>query len=188
MEFRILGSLEVHEAGGRLALGGPQQRAFLAVLLLHRNQVVSTDRVIDALWGGEAPKSRTHTLQVYASRLRKLFAGDGEPRLQTRAPGYLLRVETDELDRDRFERLARAGRDALAAARYAEAAPVLREALALHRGPALADVAYEPFAAAEIARLEELHGAVLEDRVAAELALGEHARLVGELQGLVSRS
>src|SRR4051794_19425818 len=106
MEFRILGSLEVHADGGRLALGGPQQRAFLAVLLLHRNQVVSTDRLIDALWGGEAPQSRSHTLQVYAPRLRKLFAGDAEPRLQTRAPGYLLRVEPGELDLDRFDGLA----------------------------------------------------------------------------------
>ena len=129
-----------------LALGGGKQRALLAVLLLHANEVVSTDRLLDDLWGSSPPATAAKSIQVYVSRLRKEL-GDG--RLVTRPPGYVLRVDRPSSTSARFERL-------VGEARVAEperAARKLREALALWRGPPLADLAYEPFAQAEIARL-----------------------------------
>ena len=155
MEFRLLGPLAVVRHDRSLPLGAPKQRSLLAVLLLHANDVVSTERLIDELWGASPPATVAKSIQVYVSRLRKLL-GDG--RLLTRAPGYALRVDTSELDVARFERLV-AEADA---ADPAATAKTLREALALWRGPPLADLAFEPFAQAEIARLEELRLAVLE--------------------------
>jgi DNA-binding SARP family transcriptional activator len=180
MDFRLLGPLEVVERDRPLALGGVKQRSLLAILLLEANALVSTDRLIDQLWGATPPATCGKSIQVYVSRLRKEL-GDG--RLATRAPGYVLRVDPSELDLARFEQLA-------AEARRADpetAARKLRDALALWRGPPLADLAYEPFAQAEIARLEELRLAVLEQRIDADLALGRHAELVGELEALVAR-
>ena len=178
MDFRLLGPLEVVEHDRLLALGGGRQRSLFAVLLLHANEVVSNDRLIDALWGQTPPATAAKSVQVYVSRLRKEL---GEGRLVTRAPGYLLTVERSELDLGRFEQL-------LGEARTADpssAAELLRRALALWRGPALGDLAYEPFVQNEIARLEELRWAALEQRIDTDLACGRHADLVGELEGLV---
>jgi DNA-binding SARP family transcriptional activator len=179
VEFRLLGPLEVIEHGRVLALGRGRPRSLFGVLLLHANQVVSTDRLIDALWGQTPPVTAPKSIQVYVSRLRKEL---GEGRLLTQAPGYVLHVDRSELDLGRFERL-------LAEARNADpqsAAQKLRRALELWRGPALADLAYEPFVQTEIARLEELRWVALEHRIEADLASGRHAELVGELEALVA--
>src|SRR5204862_62466 len=167
MEFRILGPLEVLSDGRALDLGGQKQRALLALLLLEANRVVSSDRLIDALWEEEPTATAQKGLQVYVSQLRKLL---GKERLQTKAPGYLLRVEPEELDLARFERLQAEGR--------------LREALALWRGPPLAEFAYHRFAQAQISRLEELRLVCLEGRIEQDLARGQHRALVGELEAL----
>lgn len=186
MEFRILGPLDVLEGTRSLQLGGSKQRALLAVLLLHAGEVVSTDRLIDELWGELPPSTAAHTIQVFVSRLRKLLASvDPEPRILTRAPGYLLRVERDELDLHRVERLVRAGREALADGQPERASALLAEAVSLWRGPSLADFAYEPFAQAAVARLDELRLAALEERIEADLAGGRHGELVAELEALV---
>lgn len=184
MEFRILGPLEVvNDDGVLLPLGGIKPRAVLAVLLLHANQPVRAEQLALALWGAEAPAGAIRTVQVHVSRLRKAL-GDGEI-LETTAAGYRLRVHPAELDVERFERLADDGQRALAAGQAEHAAGVLREALALWRGPPLADLAFEVFAQAEIMRLEDQRLSVLEARVEADLAAGRHAELVTELQQLV---
>ncbi len=183
MEFRILGPLEVRNAAGPVALGGSKPRAVFAVLLLRANEPVHPERLALALWGEEVPASAVKTVQVYVSRLRKAL---GDPDALTTTPaGYRLRVLAGELDAERFARLVADGRRDLAAGRPEDAAAVLREALALWRGPALADLAFEPFAQAEIARLEEQRLDALEERVEADLAAGRHAQLAGELHQLV---
>jgi len=179
VEFRLLGPLEVIEHGRALNLGPGKQRALLAILLLHANEVVSAARLIDDLWPEGAPRTATKSVQVYVSGLRKQL---GERRLVTRKPGYLLRVEPDELDGARFERIASEAREA----GPARAAARLREALALWRGPPLADLADEHFARPEIARLEGLRLAALEHRIDADLEARRHAELVGELEALVT--
>ena len=171
MEFRILGPLEVVEEGREVALGGARQRALLAILLTRVNEVVSTDRLIDELWGEAAPRTALNTLQFYVSQLRKALGAD---RIVTRPPGYTIRVDPGELDLERFERLLEQG-----------GSERLREALDLWRGPALADFSYERFAQAEITRLEELRLAALEERIEADLAVGRHAQLAGELEALI---
>jgi DNA-binding SARP family transcriptional activator/tetratricopeptide (TPR) repeat protein len=171
--------------GAPVALGAPQQRALLALLLLDANEAVSRDRLVDGLWGDKPPASAAKLVQIYVSRLRKVL----EPRdsvLVTRPTGYMLRVAPGALDLDRFEDLAREGREALAAGAPDAAARHLREALALWRGPPLADFTFEPFAAAEIGRLGELRLAALEDRVQADLDLGTPG-LTGELELLIAR-
>src|SRR5690349_3922244 len=180
MEFRLLGPLEVVEDGRALALGGRKQRSLLAVLLLHANDVVSTELLVDEIWGASPPATVAKSVQVYVSRLRKEL-GDG--RLATQVPGYRLRVEPSELDLLRFEALVReaVGTDPSAAR------ALLREALALWRGPPLADLAYEPFAQAPVARLEDLRLAALEQRIEADLTCGEHAALTSELEALVAQ-
>ena len=183
LEFRILGALEVREHGRALSLGAPQQRALLAVLLLHRREVVSTDRLIDGLWGGRPPDRATKTVQVYVSRLRKAL---GDAVLITRGGGYVLEVGEDQTDADRFERLAAEGREALEGGDAKQAAEALRSALQLWRGEPLADFTFEEFARSEIARLEELRLAVLENRIEADLELGRHGSLVPELERLVA--
>jgi YVTN family beta-propeller protein len=182
MEFRILGPIEVTEAGRSVALGPAKQRALLAALLVHANEAVSTERLIDELWGEGPPAKAAKSVQVYVSQLRKAL-GDG--RLETSGRGYLLHVPVGTLDAERFQTLLAEGREALAGGEASRAAETLGAALALWRGPALSDVAYEPFAQAEIARLEELRLAALEERIEADLALGRHADLVAELEGLV---
>ena len=175
----MLGPLEVVVDGRPLALGGARQRALLAVLLTRANEVVSTDRLIDELWGEHAPKKAANALQYHVSRLRKLL-GPEHPII-TKEPGYLIRVGPDELDLLRFECLVEEGQRASPEA----AASLLRDALALWRGPALADVAHESFAQAEILRLEELRLVALEGRIDADLALGRDSELVAELEALV---
>ena len=184
MEFRILGPVEVHSERVALTLGGVEPRAILAMLLLHANEPVSADRLALALWGSDAPPSAVKRIQVHVSRLRKAL-GDSEI-LSTTSAGYLLRVLPGELDAERFAKLADEGRRALVDGHAEHAAALLREALALSRGPPLADLAFEPFAPTEIARLEEQRLAALEARVAADLCLNRHAALVGELRRLVS--
>jgi predicted ATPase/DNA-binding SARP family transcriptional activator len=181
-EFGLLGPLKVTREGTELTLGGPKQRALLAILLLEANTAVSADRLIDALWGDRPPDTAKNTLQVYVSQLRKLLP-DGS--LETVPPGYRLAVEPEALDLARFEELAHQGRAALGIGDAATAAQALGAALALWRGPALADLALEEFAQAEAARLEELPLAVLEDRIEADLALGRHGPLVAELEHLI---
>src|SRR4051794_34330636 len=180
MEFCVLGPLEVAEGGRPLVVQGAKQRALLALLLLHANQVVPNDRIIDELWGGDPPQSGLTALQVRISQLRKALGAHGT-RLETRAPGYVFRLERDELDLHRFERLT----EQAARAEPAEAVELLREALALWRGAPLAEFTYDSFARAAIGRLEELRFAALERRLAAELALGLHDELVAELEELV---
>lgn len=182
MEFRILGPLEVWDEGGEVSLGGQRPRALLALLLLHPNEVVSADRLIDELWGEDLPEDASGALRVNVSRLRKALP---EGVLTTRSPGYRIRVEAEELDLDRFERLVDEGRTLLARGLPADASGRLRDALSLWRGPALADFAYESFAQAAIARLEEIRLAALELRIDAGLALGRHDGLVPELEALV---
>ena len=183
MEFRILGPLEVWDGGAEVVLGGSKPRALLALLLLHPNEVVSADRLIDELWGEEPSERAAAALRVNVSRLRKALAQDV---LATRSPGYVIRVEPDDFDLDRFERLVDEARGLLARDLPADASERLREALSLWRGPALADFAYESFAQTAIARLEEIRLAALELRIDADLALGRHDELVGELEALVA--
>jgi YVTN family beta-propeller protein len=191
MDFRILGPVEVAKDGRAIGLGGAKQRSVLAVLLLHANEAVSVDRLVDELWGEDAPSSAVPTVRVHVSRLRKsLDAGEPNGRsrsvLVTGPDGYRLQVDPGELDLETFERMVEQGRRALAAGDAEQAAGLLREALGLWRGPALADLAYEPFAQAEAVRLEELRVAALEDRIDADLALGRHAEVVSELEPLVT--
>ena len=182
MRFGILGPFEVADDQGReVALGGRKQRSVLAILLLHAGEVVTSDRLIDELWGEHAPATAAKTVQVYVSNLRKAL---GEGVLLTRAGGYLLQTQPEETDLGSFEALVAQGRGALRAGDPGSAAVSLREALGLWRGVPLLDFAYAPFAQREIGRLEEARLAVLEDRIDAELALGEHAALVGELETL----
>lgn len=179
MEFRILGPIEVVERDRALTLGGARQRALLALLLTRANEVVSADRLIDELWPSEAPQNAANALQYHVSQLRKALGG-GEA-IATQPPGYAIRVATNELDLLRFEQLV----DEAEHAPPEGAARLLREALGLWRGPPLADVAHEPFAQTEIVRLEELRLRALELRLEADLALGRHRELVGELETLV---
>jgi WD40 repeat protein/DNA-binding SARP family transcriptional activator len=184
MEFLILGPLQVRNERGPVALGGIKPRAVMAVLVLHANESVSAERLALALWGEEAPANAVKTVQVHVSRLRKAL-GDPE-RIATTPVGYRLRVEPGELDAERFELLVEDGGRALAAGQPEHAALVLGEAMSMWRGPALEDVAYEPFAQAEIARLEEQRLAALEARVEADLAAGRHRELLAELQRLLA--
>ena len=185
MDYRVLGPLEVRDGEESLPLAGAKQRALLALLLLHANRVLSRDRLIDELWGDEPPATAVTSLQVYISRLRKLLPPD---TLLTRAPGYLLEVEPQELDLRCFERLLTEGHEALAQGDPERAARVLHQALELRRGPALAEFAFEPFAQNEIGRLEDLRLTAVEERLEADLALGRHADVIGELEALVTEN
>ena len=179
MEFRILGPLEVEDDGRLLKLGGAQQRALLALLLLNANDVVPRERLIDELWGAEPPETARTALQVHVSQLRKLL---GRERIETRSPGYALRVGSGELDLDRFQDLVAEARRLEPAA----AAHSLRQALGMWHGPPLAELEGQPFAQREGLRLEELRLAALEERIEADLKLGRHAELVPELERLVA--
>jgi DNA-binding SARP family transcriptional activator/DNA-binding CsgD family transcriptional regulator len=192
VQFRILGPLEVLDDQHLVELGRPKQRALLAVLLVHANQVVALDRLMEELWGQQPPAQATASLQAYVSNLRRALEpgrrAQTPPRvLVTQPPGYRLVVAAEDLDAARFVTLAEEGHRLLEGGRPGPAAQVLREALGLWRGPALADVADEAFAQAERQRLEELRLVALEDRLAAELALGRHAVAAAELGELVGR-
>ena len=179
-EFRLLGPLEVLRDGRPVPLRAAKQRALLADLLVHRGKVVSVDRLVDDLWQESPPTGARHALEAHASRLRGAL-GDAEA-LVAQPPGYALEVEPDAVDVVRFERLLAEAR----AAAPEQAAELAAAGLALWRGPALADFAYEPFAQAEIARLEELRWEALHLRIDAELALGREGGLVPELEALVA--
>lgn len=181
MDFRLLGPLEVRDDDRVLTLGAAKQRALLTTLLLHANEVVSADRLIEELWGDERPPTAENTLQAYVSRLRKALGGN---RIRTSPPGYVTEVEPEELDVARFEHLAREGKQALARGEASLALNVLQQALALWRGKPLAELSHSSSVQIEIARLEEEHLSTLEDRLEAELAVGRHAETIGELTAL----
>jgi DNA-binding SARP family transcriptional activator len=184
LELGILGPVEVRVDDAPAALGGPRQRAVLAVLAIRPNQVVSVDRLIDDIWEEHPPERAVHTVHVFVSRLRRALAAAGG-RLITRPPGYVLELKADELDADRFERLYKAGRAALDAGRAEDAVGLLTQALALWRGPPLADFTYEPFAQGAIARLDELRLGAREELIEAQLAAGRHEQVVSELEFLI---
>ena len=182
LEFGILGPLAAWDDGRELTLGGAKQRALLAVLVLRANEDVATAKIVDELWGERPPATAAKAVQVYVSQLRKLL---GASVVETRPAGYRLAVGRGALDVERFEDLLERGRLLVAEGAEHRAADVLREALALWRGPPLADFPYEPFAQNEIGRLEGLRLAALELRLQADLALGRAPEVVGELEGLV---
>ena len=177
LDFRILGPLEVRDGDRLIELAGHRQQALLCALLVRANQVVPTERLVDELWGDDAPRTATRSLHNAVSLLRRLL-GDA---LVTRAPGYVLRIEPEQVDAFRFERDLRAARDK----EPAERAQLLRAALELWRGPALVEVAYESFAQHEASRLEELHLVAKEELIDAEIALGHHDSVIGEIESLV---
>ncbi|HWM14345.1 MAG TPA: BTAD domain-containing putative transcriptional regulator [Gaiellaceae bacterium] len=183
MEFRILGALEVRDAGRPVSLGAQKQRAVLAVLLLRGDELVTSERLLEDVWSDGPPPTARTALQGYVSRLRKALGPD---LIRTHDAGYALDLGSQERDSRRFELLLAESRSARAEGDVARAAATLAEALALWRGPALADFAYEPFAQAEIARLEGLRLAAAEERIDAELALGKGAELVGDIEALVA--
>jgi len=184
VEFRVLGALEVVAGGESLGLGTPRQRMLLALLLLRAGEVVSYDRLVQELWDDDPPGTARHTLQGYVHRLRRALGSDAW-RLQTRPPGYRLKVSAGELDAEQFDELAGQGRRALVRGDPSGAADLLAAALGLWRGPLLADLGEVAALEPERARREALRLAALEDRIEADLALGRHAGLVGELEGLL---
>jgi DNA-binding SARP family transcriptional activator len=187
IEFRILGPLELSADGRVLPLGSPKQRALLGLLLVHTNETLSRDRLIEELWAETPPATVESALHVYLSRLRRLLDSAGAGGALVREGyGYRLRVEPEELDANRFDRLAGDGSEALAAGRAELAADYLRQALALWRGPALADLQSERFAISAGARLEEERVSALEQRLEADLTLGRHRQLISELETLVA--
>ncbi len=189
MEFRILGPLEVFDEEDRVAVRGAKQKALLALLVIHANETLSTERLIDELWGERPPATAAKTVQVHISRLRRALerpgAGDGD-LVVTRKHGYELRVNRDSVDSRRFARLIAEARGELAAGRFERATSLLEAAMSLWRGPPLAELASERFAQAESARLDELRVGALEELVEARLALGGHAGVVGELGALIA--
>jgi predicted ATPase/class 3 adenylate cyclase/DNA-binding winged helix-turn-helix (wHTH) protein len=186
MDFRILGPLEVLEEGRAVTLGGSKQRALLALLLLHANETLTTDRLIEDLWGERPPPTAAKNVQMHVSRLRKALAtGAAGGLVVTRERGYALELDPERLDSNRFEALLADGRTELAAGHPERALAALEEALALWRGEPLADLAYEPFAQGEIARLEDLHVGALEQMIEAKLALGRHSEVIAQLEALI---
>jgi DNA-binding SARP family transcriptional activator len=184
LEFRILGPLEVIGERGLISLAGPRQRATLAILLLNANRVVSVDQLADQLYAGAPPVTAVTQVQRQVSELRKLLGSASV--IETLPPGYLIRLSSDQLDVQGFERRIAEGRQALAHGEARSASRLFQEALALWRGAPLADLAYEPFAQIAIARLEELRVVALEHRIEADLRLGQDADLVPELEELIS--
>jgi DNA-binding SARP family transcriptional activator len=185
VDFRILGPLEVWHDGRAVLVSGSRQRALLAILLLHAGDVVASDRLMDDLWGEKQPAAGHTALRVRVSQLRKTLGPSGE-LLVAQPPGYALRIQPSQLDLSRFERMVAEGEAALGAGEPERAAGVLHEALGLWRGAPLADQPYAPFAQAPVVRLEELRLAALELRIDADLALGRHGSLAGELYALLA--
>ncbi len=186
MELLLLGPVELRVEDRVVPLGGTKQRALAAMLALHVNEVVSRERLVDGLWGDSPPPSAIHTVESYVSRLRRILRNCGnQDVLQTRSPGYVLTLDPDLVDVDRFESLSRDGRRALNDGDPERGARLLSAALDLFRGPPLDDVGFFPFAAAPQARLADERLAALEDRVEADLAAGRAGELVGELQAMV---
>ncbi|MBV8982773.1 MAG: response regulator [Acidimicrobiia bacterium] len=183
LELGILGPLEVRSNGELVALGGDRPRAIVALLAVSANRVVPTERIVDTLWGEDADDKAIAGLRVYISRIRKALADAGE-RLQTEPIGYRLAIEPDELDATRFQRLLVEGQELLDGGAPDAAARTFEQALALWRGPALAELAHHPSIAPDVVRLEESRLAAVESKMAAELAAGRHAAVVAELEGL----
>src|SRR5207247_1541110 len=181
--YRILGPVEVELEGPPLSVKGKKPRALLALLILRRNEPVPTELLIEDLWGDKAPATAANTLQVYVSQLRKIVSD----RLTREGSAYRLRIDPDELDAERFQQLAEDGDAALRRRSFREAAELLAEALALWRGPALADLRYESFAQGETVRLEELRLVANENRIEADLGLGRHDQVIGELEALIAQ-
>jgi predicted ATPase/class 3 adenylate cyclase/DNA-binding winged helix-turn-helix (wHTH) protein len=187
MDFRILGPLEVLDEGRAVALGGGKQRALLALFLVHANETLATDRLIDELWGERPPANAAKTVQMQISRLRKaLAAGAGDDPIVTRERGYEFRLDPDQLDSHQFERLTVEGTGELAAGRLEPAAEALERALSLWRDAPLADLSYEAFVQGEIARLEDLRAGALEQLIEAKLALGRHGEVIPQLEALIA--
>ncbi|SBT42866.1 DNA-binding transcriptional activator of the SARP family [Micromonospora auratinigra] len=191
MEFNILGALEVKHEGNICTPTAPKVQWVLALLLCRANQIVSIGSLTEELWGTEPPRSAVTTTQTYIYQLRKKFEREGiaarpEERLETRPPGYLLRVGDAELDADRFERQVERGRELLAQGRADVAADLLRDALAMWRGPALANVPVGRLLEGHVAHLEESRVRALELRIEADIALGRHRELIPELRLLVA--
>jgi ABC-type transport system substrate-binding protein/DNA-binding SARP family transcriptional activator/DNA-binding beta-propeller fold protein YncE len=186
VEFRILGPLQVLDGERELPLGSPKAQALLAALLLHPGAVVSRDRLIEELWGESPPPTAGKALNVHISQLRKTLARNGDQPVATRAPGYVLEVAPERLDAARFERLVSDARERLAEGDFEAATRLLRDALALWRGPALDGVELEAASRNEVGRLEELRLAAQMDRIDCELGLGLHEQLIGELEALVA--
>jgi len=180
VEFAILGPLKISDGGRELTPGRAKQRALLAMLLLRANEVVGTDQLVEGLWGESPPATAANALHGHVSSLRKRL---GVERIETRPAGYRLRVDAGELDLARFERLVAEARRRSEPERRSMR---LGEALELWRGEPLADLRYQSFAQPEIARLTERRVAALEDRIDADLALGRHHDLAGELEWLVA--
>jgi ABC-type transport system substrate-binding protein/DNA-binding SARP family transcriptional activator len=185
LEFRVLGPVEVRSGSRTLALGGPKQRALLAILILNAGRAVSTAQLIDDLWGAQPPATADHTVEAYISRIRRLLRAEASgDLLLTQPPGYLLRIDPDRVDAVWFQRRVAKGEAALDRGDAEAAAQLLGSALALWRGAPLADVGEPPFAAAAAQRLEDLRLAALEKRIEAELQTGRHRELVPELEAL----
>jgi DNA-binding SARP family transcriptional activator len=184
LEFRILGSFEVRRANDPIRIGGSRPRALLALLLIHGGRPVSVDRIVDVLWGEQPAPTARHMVEVYVSNLRKVL---GAERIVRDPVGYVLRLDGEECDATRFERLFAEGREALASGESDLASARLGEGLALWRGPPLSDFAFEPFAEAESARLAELRLLAEEERIEAELTRGDTTEVLGELEELVAR-
>jgi YVTN family beta-propeller protein len=185
LDFRLLGPVEAFADSVSVELGGAKQRAVLALLLLHANELLPRERLIDDLWGGDPPATARETIKVYVGRLRKLLSSNGVPGpVLSRGGGYVLAIDPEQVDVHRFRRLVDHGSRALARADPETAAALLREALSLWRGTALADLGEASFVRDERAGLEELRLAALEDEIEAELALGRASGVVPQLQQL----
>lgn len=185
MEFRILGALEVRDEGAPIPLGTLKERAVLAVLLLHANEVVSPERLIDDLWGASPPPTARKAVSVYLSKLRKTLGHNGADPISPVAGGYRLMLEPDCLDASRAQRLTAEADQRAAAGEPETAAELFRNALALWRGPTLAGLTLESQGHDEIARLDELRLTALMDRIDCDLALGRHENVLGELQLII---
>ena len=181
MQLRVLGPVEASADHRSLALGGAKQRSVIAMLGLDANRTVSADHLVEGLWGEDAPPSAAKMVQNYVWRLRRVLGDDSGAEILTRGRGYELRIDPDAVDARRFERLLEAG----VPPGDGPSSDAAREALALWRGPPLADVADEPFAASQIRRLEELRLEATELAIDADLAAGRHAEVAGEVEGLV---
>ena len=185
MEYRILGPLEVVDEGEPVPLGRPKERLVLAVLLLHANEFVSRERLIDDLWGESPPPTARKAVNGYVSQLRKALSRNGLDPIATADGGYRLEVGSDELDASRLQRVLADARERAAAGELEAAAELLGEALALWRGPTLAGLLLESHGRAEVAQLDELRLTALMDRVDCDLVLGRHEEVLGELHVLV---
>src|SRR5919201_4791585 len=185
MEYRILGPLEVVHEGEPVPLGRLKERLVLAVLLLHANEFVSRERLIDELWGESPPPTARKAVNVYVSQLRKVLTRNGRDPIATADGGYCIGVDADELDSIRMKQLLAGARERAAAGELEAAAELLRETLALWRGPTLTGLMLESHGRDEVAQLDELRLTALMDRVDCDLALGRHEDVLGELSVLV---